>query len=164
MKFWSELFINLSLDAKNTTGWAYFGTQTLFISFLKVAKIMFIAGNVLAGASGGNYCRSDAEKHLTSHSHNGGAQLGLDTSMTQCGGRRSAQNCSKQIDYPQLTLTRMSMAANFNIKYKLSFWGSAQQSVRKPSVMWANCSCPSEGHMIQLSDAKMPKAWLTVFC
>ena len=38
--------------------------------------------------------------------------------------------------------------------------------------LWENAKCnagklltsPSEGHMIRLSDAKMPTAWLTVSC
>lgn len=43
------------------------------------------------------------------------------------------------------------MAANFSVKQKLSFWDTTLQSVSKTNVM---CSCPSEEHMTQLSDAK----------
>lgn len=40
----------------------------LFISFLKLPTIGFIADNNLAGVSHGNYCRSEPEKHITLHS------------------------------------------------------------------------------------------------
>lgn len=122
------------------------------------------AGDSSAGASRGNYCRSQANRHNTSHSgDNGSTQLDRlyrrhNAVANRLCKKKQKKKCGNKNRLPSTYINTHFNSCSFkHIKTELLLIVPNTAICEKCNAGKLLAS-PSEGHMIQLSDAKMPMA------